>query len=138
MDSRARDVHNAVKAYDRELIAQREQNGVIHIYRKPPGSASEIFFVMALTDNWSAQGKPVPWGLEVICARLRAMDLWKSETEVDRIQIAREKEAEISRKDFRNNIEAFLSEFRRGFAKATNDINTSSLSKYDKRALKQA
>ena len=138
MDSRTRAVHATVKAYDRELMAQRESNGAIHIYRKQPGSAAPLFFVMALTDNWSAAGKPAPWGLEVIHARLRAMDLWKSETEVDRIQNERVKGAESHQRSFRNNVESFLYDFRKSFAKATDGINTSSLSKFDKRALKGA
>lgn len=138
MDSRARDVDRLVRSYDRELVAQRESNGAIHVYRRQADPASPLFFVMALTDNWAATGKPVPWGLEVIRARLHAMDLWKAETECDRIWAQREKDEQSVARSRQNTVESFLRDIRKQFAKATNDINTSSLSKFDRRALKGA
>lgn len=125
-----------MKGYDKYLFAKREMNGAIHIHRKDPNnSAAPYHMVFALTDNWNARGKPRDWGLEVILARLRAMDLWRDETEVERINKQFEKTEQENERDLKNNIESFLKEFRRQFARATDGINTSTLEKKDRRAL---
>lgn len=93
-------------------------------------------YVFALTDTWSVNGTPVEWGILPIMARLRAMDLWKEETEVDRMKEHSEKVDLAKEKDMRNNIESFMYEFRSQFAKATDGINTSSLEKRKDRRFK--
>ena len=138
MDSRVREVNRVVKGYDKCLVAQRERNGAIHIYRRNPNPADPLHFVMALTDTWTARGIPREWGLTVVEARLMAHDLWKNETIVDRLEKEMQKRDESLERDRKNSIEAFLYDFRRQFARATDGINTSSLSKVDKRALKGA
>ncbi len=138
MDSRVRSVNRVVAAYESRLMAQRERNGAIHIYRRTHRPADPLHFVMALTDTWGARGKPVDWGLEVIRARLVAHDLWSNETIVDRIETEQKKRDESLERDRNNSIESFLYDFRRQFARATDGINTSSLAHRDKRALKGA
>lgn len=69
------------------------------------------------------------WGVEPVIARLRAMDLWNSGITADDIIEQHEKADEQELKDFRNNIESFLLDFRRQFAKATDGVNTSLLEK---------
>ena len=137
MDGRAKEVDRLVKGYDKCLFAKRESTGAIHIYRKlshTRSAATPYHMVFALTDNWNATGKPREWGLEVIAARLRAVDLWKDHTIVDRIEKDLKDTDESNERTLKNNIESFLKDFRRQFARATNDVNTSSLSKADPRA----
>lgn len=139
MDSRAKEVNRVVKGYDKYLFARRECNGGLHVYRRTPSnSACPYQFVFALTDSWTASGRPVDWGLEVVLNRLRAIDCWKSENIFKQLEIDREKAEESRKRGMATTIEAFLYDFRRDFAKATNDINTSSLAKVDRRAIKGA
>lgn len=137
MDGRVKEVNRVVRAYDYMLFAQRERNGAIHIYRRTVNSADPMHFVFALTENWSASSQPIEWGLEVVVARLRAMDLWKDETEVDRVERMQQGRDESRDRARRNNVESFLHDFRKQFARATDGINTSGL-KTDRRALKGA
>lgn len=127
MDGRVREVNRVVRGYDKYLYAQRESNGAIHIYRRNSHQPSSPHFIMAITTNWVAGSPPRDWGLEVIRARLIAMDLWKEETVVDRIEAARGKRDESEKRDLHNTVESFLYDFRKQFARATNDINTGTL-----------
>lgn len=134
MSYRVKLVDREVKRYDRELFARQDGFGApICIYRKSKYGSHPPHLIFPLTDTWTMTGKPVEWGLEVITARLRAMDLWKNETEVDRIEAAQKKRDEIQAKDRKNNIEAFLADIRRDFARQYNGINTASLPKVDRR-----
>lgn len=138
MDGRVKEINRLVSGYDKYLYARRDR-GVIHIYRKIPGnSAAPHHRVCSLTDDWTIKGNPREWGLEVISARLRAMDLWKDETVVDRIEKDLKGAEQTEERELKNNVESFLKDFRRQFAKATNGINTSSLDRFDRRALKGA
>jgi hypothetical protein len=129
MDSRVREVNRLVRGYDKELFAKREPNGSVHVYRRTPDPRNPYYLVFALTDNWQVLGRPRDWGLEVIHNRLMAIDLWKDETVVDRVQHQAEKRKESDYRDFSNSVESFLYDFRRQFARATNDINTGTLDK---------
>lgn len=134
MDGRVREVHRLVSRYDKCLFAQRERNGAIHIYRRNPNnSADPVHPVFCLTDTWVASGKPREWGLEVIRERLVAHDLWNSDNLVDKLDEQSEKTAQADEREFKNNVESFLKDFRRQFAKATDSINTSGLDKIDAR-----
>lgn len=75
------------------------------------------------------------WGVEVIIARLKALDLWRNDKLAEELILGYEKDEQIKQKDFRNNVESFLKDFRRQFAKATDGINTACLSQTDKRRL---
>ncbi len=126
-------IDRAVRRYDAYLFANLEADGAIHIYRKAPFSVSLPHHVFTLTDTWTIHGKPVEWGIEPVLARLKAMDLWKEETEVDRIETNLKKQDETKERDFKNNVESFLKDFRRQFARSTDGINTGSLAKIDNR-----
>lgn len=138
VDGRVREVTRAVSGYDKDLFAKREGNGAIHIYRKTNRPADPTWFVFALTDTWTVHGKPREWGIEVVVNRLKAHDLWKDETIVDRINAETAKLEQSAERERQNTVESFLKEFRRSFARATDGINTSGLAKIDKRALKGA
>lgn len=62
-------------------------------------------------------------------ARLQALDLWANGITADDVIEQHEKWEKSKEKDLRNNIESFLGDFRRQFAKATDGINTSNLKK---------
>lgn len=136
--SRAETLTSYLKRYDAELYAELAAHNllptkVIYILRRNRSRPHEPHFIFALTRDWTAKTEPREWGIEVVLARLRAMDLWKSETVVDRVIADAEKAQESKDRDAKNNIESFLREFRREFARSTNQINTSNLAKTDAR-----
>lgn len=147
--TRERRLTKAVKEYDRQLFCKKSDNGTYYIYRKTTRVDLEVMpfgpmliyrphvqHIMALTDNWQAAGKSVEWGVEPIKARLKAMDMMNNPKYVDELLGRNEKVEESKQRDYKNNVESFLRDFRREFAKSTNDINTSTLSKFDKRRMK--
>ena len=124
-----------LKKYDKRLRAKWAGDEMIHILFS---DANENQLVMSLTDNWSASGKPVPWGIEVVLLRLRQINASESD-HISEIKKRREEVERSQKRDFRNKIEDGLIESRRDFAKSFNDINTSILDKTkDKRRLKGA
>lgn len=142
---RVKRVNDLVKEHDRELFAKKE-NGVIQVFRKTreyvPYSDHDLsftytryspYFVLALTDTWNMNGKPVDWGLEPISKKLKEMDLWKRDNLANELIKSYERADETSKKDFRNKLEAKLKDDRRAFAKAFDGVNTSTLAKIDKR-----
>ena len=136
--SRALVLTKHLRAYDRELYASCEKHPlrddkVMYVLRRNRVRPHEPHFIFALTQDWSPKGRPVEWGIEVVMNRIKAMDLWKDETIVDRVIRDGEKIEESEKREARNTIESFLKDFRREFAKGTNHINTSLLNKYDKR-----
>ena len=145
---RARRITRALQTYDSLLYAKNDC-GTIRIYRKFKEVRREalniytpIFavvrndhLVMSLTDTWGSRGKPVDWGIEPIMARIKALDLWNSDNLSTKFFVDEDKEEISKRRDFRNNLESFLYDFRSQFARATNDVNTSLLSKFDKRRI---
>ena len=137
MDGRVREVNRVVKEYDKYLVALRGGNGVIHVYRKTNGLTAP-HLVFSLTEDWGPNSPPREWGLQVIYNRLAAHDLWKDETVVERLEKEAIQDAASAERATKNSIEAFLYDYRRQFAKAHNDVNTSSLAKIDRRALKGA
>ena len=139
---REKSLTKKLKAYDRELLVKRHESGVLCVYRKSnmfdrmDFNGKKLYvsrafdqYIMALTDNWSTNGNPVDWGVEPLLCRIKAMDLWAnpqiSAELINSYQIAEE----TKKRDHKNNVESFLRDFRSQFAKATNDINTSTLSK---------
>lgn len=140
-------INRAIRSYDRHLVAVLENN-LISIKRKTHTFdvfhiddykilASRPFHqhVMDLTDNWNANGSPVEWGLEPIVCRLKAIDLASNPTMMEDLKRSYDKAEETKRRDFKNNVESFLLDFRQQFAKSFNDVNTSTMEKTDKRRL---
>ncbi len=91
----------------------------------PSGPAS--YFICALTDNWTLQGKPVDWGIDPVMNRIRDMDLWGSNHSLDKMRERREKLKADKDNSQRNETRAIAADMRKDFARATNDINTASL-----------
>lgn len=142
---RADDITKAIKSHDRELYCEKNREGKLCVYRK--GSRIESYdvnghvidfvrpapnFVFALTDNWRTTGIPVEWGIVPILERLKAIDLWNRDLAGECIQ-STIKEIESRDRARKNSTESFLMEFRRQFARATNEINTANLAKLDSR-----
>lgn len=130
---RAESLTRHLKRYDSELYASGQPTGAVWILRRNRSRPHEPHFIFALTDDWSHRGTPREWGIEVVLNRIRAIDLWKNETVVDRVIKDYETADASEQRAARNSIESFLLEFRRPFAKATNHINTSTLPKVDAR-----
>lgn len=130
---RERQITKAVQAHDRMLFCKKD-NGILHIFRKDywPKLPNHI---CSLTHNWQITGRPVDWGLEPIVNRLKAHDMWNRTDYMDELLRGYERDKESQERDMRNTIESFLLDFRGQFAKATNDVNTSTLEKTDKRRL---
>lgn len=118
-----------LKRYDSELFAVCNKPPRIDVYRQNRDKLSPPHLIFSLTDTWTPEGTPVDWGVEPVIARLRAIDLWNSGITADQIIEEHQKAKESEAKDFRNNVESFLLDFRRQFAKATDGINTSLLAK---------
>lgn len=146
MTPRTAQLTKHLKVFDRLLYAEQGHSGQHAIFRKSKRyehfefEGQTLFYerssphlIFALTDTWAPGGRPVDWGIEPILNRLKAMDMWADETVYDRFMKQEEKEKESKDKYLKNSIEDFLKDFRRQFARATNDVNTSSLSKTDKR-----
>lgn len=148
MDARVAKITREIQASDPQLFAVREANGMISIYRKYTRydvfdwedgaklfhSRPDKHHVLSLTHNWTVHGRPVPWGICPILAKLRAMDLWHRDIGQELLKEYDKRKASDER-DFKNNTESFLLDFRRQFAKTFDGINTSTMEKIDKRRI---
>lgn len=128
-----RHITKMVKAYDSELRAECIKPPRIDIYRQSRDKLSPPHYIFSLTDDWSPKGRPVEWGTEPILAHLKAIDLWNSGVGIEEVISHNEKVDASKDRDRMNNIEAFLKDWRRQFAKATDNVNTGTLKKIDKR-----
>lgn len=124
---RVQNITREVRMHDECLYAQETKPGRIDLYRKNRNGMEPPHYLMSLTDNWQATGRPVDWGVEPILSRLRAMDLWRDDNFVERFVADSEKEDASRERARKNSVESFLYDFRSQFAKATNEINTSTL-----------
>jgi hypothetical protein len=122
-----------LRNYDSCLYAVEHRLGRYDVYRKSSLACNPPHFLFSLTDSWKPDGRPCDYGVDVVLNRVKAQDLWRDDSFVERYLAETEKQEEAKERDFRNNIESFLYDFRRQFARATNDINTSSLAKIDPR-----
>lgn len=137
----------ALRRYDRDLFAGRTKDGAICVFRKVkrfvPVCESEGFrllsliedkqLVFALTDNWVLSGQPRDWGVDDVLDRVKKLDSWANERFFEELDAENEKVDESRKRHFRNEAEAFWSDNRRAFAKATDDILVHSLSKDEPR-----
>jgi hypothetical protein len=122
MHGRVSELNRGLRRYDRRLYAKYAGGGVIHICW---ADANIDRLVFALTDTWTVSGKPVPWGLQPILARLAEIDLSQNGTLFDQMRKRREREQESKERHFKSELEAGLKEQRRAFAKSFEDFNTS-------------
>jgi hypothetical protein len=139
---RAERITEHVKIHDRELYCAKSEEGKLCVYRKSTrwetydlGNGDVLHFarpaphfIFALTDNWKMDGKPVERGLLNITERLCWMDSWKRDLADEAIR-QQEKAEQSSARKRRNDNEAFFSDFRKQFARATDGVNVSNLEK---------
>ncbi len=148
MDSRVRILNKHLKSYDWQLVSMRLGDR-INVYRyntywEPFEWQNKKYlyakkvpqFILSLSENWLADGKPVDWGIEPLMRKIREMDQWRDDSMYENLTKQRERFKELKEREFKNNVKALAYDMRRDFAQATNDINTSTLEKTDKRRLK--
>ena len=131
-----------LKRYDKDLFAGRNREGLPCVFRKSKryhpvieGEGvklsvlmDDIQYVFAITDNWSAGGKPRHWGIDDIVWKVQSIDALANAKLFDEMDAENDRLDQIKKKDLRNEMEGFWSYERRRFAKATDDILTHSLS----------
>jgi len=134
-----------LKKHDPCLFAVESAPGAVQVWRKAgKWEASELFpeesgqsqpiqFITALTDTWKPDGIPVDRGIEPLMFKIRQMDTWNRGPELEAMRNRREKEKEDKKRQNKNEIMARAADLRKDFAKAVNDINTSSLDMTDAR-----
>lgn len=119
----------ALKGHDSHLFAQESKPGRVDVYRASRTFDAAPHYIFSLTEDWSLHGRPVEWGVDVVVNRIKAHDLWRDDQFVENWIKQHEADQESERRTFRNSVESFLYDFRRQFAKATNEVNTSCLKK---------
>lgn len=150
MDQRVTSLNRLVKGYDANLYAKRASNGMVQVYRNSVRWESYAFgstmlhysvpnphLIFCLTDSWNVKGRPVDWGLEPVYSRLQMIDDHnRTESVVDELDRLEKQQMELDARAQSNDIRARAADMRRDFAKATNDINTSTIAKIDNRRKK--
>lgn len=145
MDYRLKRINSEVKSYDKHLFAVKLPNGQIQVHRRMDslemfgfgiGGDNSPTFVLAVTHDFTAGGFSVDLGLEPLMERIREMDSWNKESLYRDLCARRDRQEEDRKRMRQNENRAIASELQRDFAKATNDINTSTLGKTDRRSVK--
>ncbi len=140
-------ISRLLKRYDSELYPKQFRDGGIGImrkkrrwdfYRNTDGSVlwssfEDDHLVLPITDNWQATGSPVDWGIEPILWKIQELDGWRDDGDYERFVKNRQRIKENKERERRNEMQALAYDCRRDFARATNDINTSTLEKTEKR-----
>lgn len=128
-DMRTKRLSRELQSHDSMLYAQETRPGRLDVYRKSSLGCNPPHFIFSLTDDWTPTGRPVEWGIEVVINRIKAHDLWRDDSYVDSVIRENERSIERRERDYKNSVESFLWEFRSQFAKATDGVNTGTLSK---------
>lgn len=98
--------------------------------------------VIPITHNWHymdadfSPGIPVDWGIEPILQQVQKSDSWRDDSDYQKFCDSRNQKAQDKERSNRNEFRAIAADMRKDFARSTNDINTSSLERSDKRRLK--
>lgn len=129
MNSSIKYMERELKNHDSSLFIQESRAGRFDIYRKSKLGCNPPHFIFSLTDTWNPKGKPVPWGIDVVLNRIKAHDMWRDDTFIERWITEHKKDEESKGRAFKNSVESFLYDFRGQFHRATNEINTSLLDK---------
>lgn len=135
-----------LRSYDKSLYAYRTQQGVTMIMRQADRLDASDFgmeeldpslinpqFLFALTDNGFLSGVPHEWGIERIMDRLKGMDVWRNDSWIHERKKSLKRVEEDLKRQRSNEFRAVAADSRTEFAKAVNDINTSTLEKVDNR-----
>lgn len=118
-----------LKSYDRELYAVCHKTPRIDVYRQNRDKLSPPHFIFTLTEDWTTKTRPVEWGIEVVLARLKAHDLWNSSNFFKERAAEMEAAEQSEERSRKNNIEAFMQDFRRQFVKATDGVGIANMNK---------
>ena len=134
-----------VKKYDPKLFVKRGDDQKLHLIRDRIRwntfyyndvcyrySQSDPFQIMSLTDDWSANGQAVDWGIEPLMARIREIDSQRSSEIIDRINLAHELREESKARDFDRMTEDFTKELKTA---ADIDFKDFNASQYDYKEL---
>lgn len=138
---------DVVRRHDEKLFVQKNYQGVLQVLRENfvlhaydvngkviHALAPAPHYVMALTDTWAPNGRPVDWGVEPLLERLKFIDGWSKQSFVNsEMALQNEKSDQSKKRDFANKTEAFAYEFRDSFKKTFSDINTASMEKIERR-----
>lgn len=148
MDARLNTINYHLRKYDPELYASWN-NDKFTIYRKSyrwdtywigndrlSVLRQQPLYIISLTDNWKPDGKSVEWGIEPMLDCLKSQDMWRNPNLFNEMVEGRERRERYREQSKRNDIRARAADLRRDFARATNDINTSTLEKVDNRRKK--
>lgn len=85
--------------------------------------------IFSLTDTWNVRGRPVPWGIEPVMARIREMDLWRDDSWADRMIEQSAQSEERKAHDRRTMTENYLYENHSRLKRAWGDVNTANMEK---------
>ncbi len=148
MDWKVTRLTQELKKHDRTLFAKKTESEMVQVWRRAEKwSAADLFyeqtsssnpmqFILALTHDWSLQGKSVDWGIDPVMTKIQEMDLWSKESFLSDLRKERERAKDVREQSKRNEIRARAADMRKDFAQATNEINTSTLEKVDNRRTK--
>lgn len=153
MNTKLTQIARLLRRYDSDLRVKSYLDGALGIVRKRRSfdfyrdhqAGYTLWFardwedlVLPITDTWLETGTPVDWGIEPILSKLQQLDGWRDDGDYDRFTRSRERKKQDEIRARRNEFRALAADCRREFAAATNDINTSSLEKLEKRRIRDA
>jgi hypothetical protein len=146
MDWSIKRLTEELKKHDPNLYALKTNSGMRQVWRKAEKwdaaysgteeeapSSSPTQFILALTEDWTLKGKAVEWGIEPVMHKILEMDSWRDDSILFNLRRERERQKELRDRERKNEMKARAYDMRRDFAKATNEINTSTLEKVDHR-----
>lgn len=132
MDFEARRLTKALRGFDPSLFVRRNDEGTLCLWAERLLRPDEPEFVLMLTEDWTWKTPPREWGVEAIIAKLQDMKRGAPEI-LEELTAHNEKLRASRERGFKSENEAFFKDYRRQFAKATSDINTSTIEKVDLR-----
>lgn len=137
---REQKINKLVQKYSPDLFCTKDGNGTIHIMRRSNEydtfeykgitygySKTSAQQITSLTHDWSMDGHPVEWGLDLIWNKLRFMDSWRDDTFFDEMVKDRERKKEIEQRSEANELKAQAYDLRSAFNKTFDHYNIGSL-----------
>jgi hypothetical protein len=121
--------------HDSKLFVQETRPGRYDVYRKSQTNSLLPHFIFSITEDWTVKSRPVQWSSDIVLNRIKAHDIWRDDTFVEKLIQSYEKNEESKERAFRTSVEGFLYDFRSQFHKATNGINTANLNKLNQKEL---